>query len=610
MKIVSIVVAVVFILQNTVCAIDMPHKTHLRVPLIGNNQQSRYRFKEALFNQIRQILSQIEEVDKEKDLEFYGKTKRALLLESGKIILDKELYAKYTSGDLEKEQEALQVIIHEMIEALLQVIKKEQPSRYASIKEIALNHLAGPDKGDKPYRDESLANDIWATVFEHRLTGTKPEDITNPELKTLLAKGYEMINKRGDLFGKEFNNLCYAKETVVEGVRKGIDFYKSAKTDDREVYTQSSSISRQTFLRFIGTGLLWLLAIVGCEKLPFDADVKKIRKLWPDKYPFEPTESRLVKGCDGVSMMLHIDASAVPGTVDPAVFDLLEDIFNHFPLGMLPPEYIESFGVALMKPSGEIEDAHGAALAKSKGGGMPINPEEIFREETLADFQEKDVGISVDGKLIINYTKFLRFNEEKNMYELPLDRRFALYGTTPYGFVDVVAHELFHFIQFNLIIHNPQLWAQWKNLLLKWLGKESRHYIILRGGELFAEMGGQRYFINTKGFLEESLKEKKKQSFLKLVFFIAELFAHNDGKVTWVFEVIEEGEAKPIKIIAKEYPVIRNEQGEIIDIDFEEPSFTSTQIISPIELKLMDRAGFLSLLIPGLKSLRAIQSGI
>lgn len=44
MKIVSVIVAVVFMLENTVCAINLPHKTYLRVPMEFNNRQEQKRY--------------------------------------------------------------------------------------------------------------------------------------------------------------------------------------------------------------------------------------------------------------------------------------------------------------------------------------------------------------------------------------------------------------------------------------------------------------------------------------------------------------------------------------------------------------------------------------
>ena len=124
-------------------------------------------------------------------LKFDGEFKKALLWESGKVVLNKEVYAKYKSGDPEKEREALQVIIHEIIEGLLQVIKDEDLSRYSSIKKIALNHLADTyfktDEADKIYRDASDPNKL-TVIFEWDSLENAKKYASSPELKAAMER--------------------------------------------------------------------------------------------------------------------------------------------------------------------------------------------------------------------------------------------------------------------------------------------------------------------------------------------------------------------------------------------------------------------------------------
>jgi len=243
-KIISVIISVVFLFTSTTYGIDLPRKSHLRAPLLGNSQESTDRFKEALFYQIREILGRIVEADNEKDLEFYGETKKALLLESGRILLNKELYAKYKSGDLKQEREALQVIIYEIAKTLLQVIEQKSPRRYDLIKERAFNHLVilyrATNQGKNSYRDKILANDIWAVICEHKLMGINPEEVEDINLRTLLTKGYDIIRTNGLLFGEEFNSLYKAKETAMEALRKKMRFHKVAsKNSQTDVETKT-----------------------------------------------------------------------------------------------------------------------------------------------------------------------------------------------------------------------------------------------------------------------------------------------------------------------------------------------------------------------------------
>jgi len=126
-KIISIIVIIAFTVTSTCYGIDLPKKSNLRAPLSGNTEEGKERFKHALLYEIRNILGNVVKADKEKDLEFYGEIRKALLLENGKILLDEELYDDYISEDLTREGKAVQAIIHELIEALLQVTKEQTP---------------------------------------------------------------------------------------------------------------------------------------------------------------------------------------------------------------------------------------------------------------------------------------------------------------------------------------------------------------------------------------------------------------------------------------------------------------------------------------------------
>ncbi|MFC1666310.1 hypothetical protein ACFL0P_00370 [Candidatus Omnitrophota bacterium] len=231
-KIISLVVAVTFFVTSTSYGIDISDRIHLRTPLLSNSNEGTNRLKQALSYQLRQMLGQVVKSDTTEDLSFYGETRRALLLEGGKILLNEELYNKYNSESILERTEALQTIIHETIEALLQVIKAGHSSRYRSMKELALNHLVelyfALPQSDKSYRDEILANDIWAIAFEYRLMGVILEDIQDTNLRAFLKEAYEIIDARGSLFGEEFSNIYRVKETVINSIRRGMTFVPAA----------------------------------------------------------------------------------------------------------------------------------------------------------------------------------------------------------------------------------------------------------------------------------------------------------------------------------------------------------------------------------------------
>ena len=172
------------------------------------------------------------EAEDDEDVMFDGKEKEALLLEADKILLTKNLYRKYTSGNLDERQEALQTIIHEMAEAMLQVIKDERPTRYGTIKKIAFEELAElyskTPKADRTYTGEVLANHIWAVVLEHKLAGIQPEDVESSHLRDFLRRGCDIIEKNGLLFGNEFNYIHAAKNKVIEGLRSGVKIHRAA----------------------------------------------------------------------------------------------------------------------------------------------------------------------------------------------------------------------------------------------------------------------------------------------------------------------------------------------------------------------------------------------
>ncbi|MFC1666327.1 GNAT family N-acetyltransferase [Candidatus Omnitrophota bacterium] len=239
MRIVSLVVAVTFFVTSTSYGIDIPDRSHLRTPLLTNSDQGTSRLKQALFYQLRQMLGQVVNADTSKDLAFYEGEKQALLLEDGKILVNEELYDKYNSEIPGERTEALQVLIHETVEALLQVVKRNHSSRYQTMKELALSNLPAlyfriPHQADKTYRDEILANDIWAVAFEYRMMGITPEQVQDPDLQNFLKKSYEIIDARRSLFGEEFNSPYRAKETVVEALRRGFEFKRVARADAQE----------------------------------------------------------------------------------------------------------------------------------------------------------------------------------------------------------------------------------------------------------------------------------------------------------------------------------------------------------------------------------------
>jgi len=163
-KIISLLVAVVFFLENTTYAIDLPRQIYLRVPIDRNID----RLEEVIFLfKIKKILGQVVKAENDKELEFYGETRTALVLDNSKIIVKDKIYEKYISDDTKDRKEAYQIIVHEMAYQMLKVIKGEDYFRYTSIMDLALNELAElyfeTGHSNRDYKDEEeLANDIWA----------------------------------------------------------------------------------------------------------------------------------------------------------------------------------------------------------------------------------------------------------------------------------------------------------------------------------------------------------------------------------------------------------------------------------------------------------------
>ena len=222
LRVISLLVALVFFLNSTVYGIDLSEKAHLRTHLMGNSKDGQDRLKQTVLYASIGIGNAVR-AENDEDVNLFDVQRRALLLPDGNILLTQELYEQY----LQDSPEAIQVIVHEIVEALLQVIKHTQPERYQSIKDLALNNLAAlyfnTDRSDEDYRDEVLANDIWAVILEHRFMDIDPKEVSDPNLAELLRTGYDII-ATNYVFGEEFNSLYRSRETVMEWLRKGEQF--------------------------------------------------------------------------------------------------------------------------------------------------------------------------------------------------------------------------------------------------------------------------------------------------------------------------------------------------------------------------------------------------
>ena len=153
------------------------------------------------------------------------------------------------------------------------MIKQTQPDRYQSIKELALNNLVAlyfnTNRSDRNYRDEVLANDIWAVIFEHRLMGIDPDEVSDSGLGELLRVGYDIIATidagSGDVFGEEFNSLYRARETVMDWLRRGGTFTEAASLEKEKLLTESpdpgDAFSVPSVARPLGSRYSWLRII-------------------------------------------------------------------------------------------------------------------------------------------------------------------------------------------------------------------------------------------------------------------------------------------------------------------------------------------------------------
>jgi hypothetical protein len=216
---------------------------------------------------------------------------------------------------------------------------------------------------------------------------------------------------------------------------------------------------------------------------------------------------------------------------------------------------------------------------------------------------------TVDGKLILYYPTTIDLNKEKGTYEIANRKLFIL--TLP--------HELFHFIYYSLYRLDEKRWKKF-NDFPRWIITPSNEfdmsYVVNSLGSVgapddFAYMG-EEYFYDTLGNLRKYINSgEKNEWFFKKYYFIADVFSHtkNEKEVTWVSKVIDEVAEEPVEIIIEEHEVVRNSDGDVIEI--KESLVGSAKTLRLGNSDDFSRRGFLSILlgVPG-SHVRQAEAGI
>jgi hypothetical protein len=401
------------------------------------------------------------------------------------------------------------------------------------------------------------------------------------------------------------NNFMFDKANVRKYERRVMKATKVLAN-----YMQRVSMSRERFLELVGLGSL-SLAVLGCEPKEEEHNVYVPHVSWEPEYEINVTRTVLVKGCDGVSMNLFIDESEIINQgylVDNSVYDLLMKIFNSYPIGSIGP-YVNNLAVVFVKS----EIYAGSALAKgADNSGVKSKSQKIISslsDESRRELEQRGMTSTVDGKLILYYPTTIDLNKEKGTYEIANRKLFIL--TLP--------HELFHFIYYSLYRLDEKRWKKF-NDFPRWIITPSNEfdmsYVVNSLGSVgapddFAYMG-EEYFYDTLGNLRKYINSgEKNEWFFKKYYFIADVFSHtkNEKEVTWVSKVIDEVAEEPVEIIIEEHEVVRNSDGDVIEI--KESLVGSAKTLRLGNSDDFSRRGFLSILlgVPG-SHVRQAEAGI
>ncbi|MFA5146702.1 MAG: HAD-IIIC family phosphatase [Candidatus Omnitrophota bacterium] len=157
-----------------------------------------------------------------------------LLLSSGNYLVTKEVARDDTA--------LLRAIIHEDIEAIMQITAKDDKYRYRGIKELILKHFPPGKNNDLPM--ESYVNHTVASAFEWLVLTedgvAHNGDIPESESVFIGAIASVIIANKHNLFTDEFWDSGIRGRKIREALRKGMRFYLAASPNNAALLDRRS----------------------------------------------------------------------------------------------------------------------------------------------------------------------------------------------------------------------------------------------------------------------------------------------------------------------------------------------------------------------------------
>ena len=149
-----------------------------------------------------------------------------LLLSSGKYLVTKEV--------AENGLGLLRAITHEDIEAIMQIMAREDRYKYQGIKELILKYFPPGEESDLPV--ELYVNHMVAKAFEW-LALVENGVIFRNEVREgeedFIGRAEKIINdNRHNYFTREFWDSAYRRDRIRDAVGKGMRFYQAALPED------------------------------------------------------------------------------------------------------------------------------------------------------------------------------------------------------------------------------------------------------------------------------------------------------------------------------------------------------------------------------------------
>ncbi len=189
----------------------------LAPPLASQNPLIKRKILAALY---RTQIKYAEFEDEERLLE--ANNAECLLLSSGKYLVTKEV----AQNDLR----LLRAIIHEDIEAIMQIFAKEDRDKYQGIKELILKYFP-PDENNKLaielYVNHTVARAFeWLILIEEK--NIVKEDISHNEAIFIKSISPIINVNRHNYFTPEFWDFSTRREKIKSAVNNGMRFYQVA----------------------------------------------------------------------------------------------------------------------------------------------------------------------------------------------------------------------------------------------------------------------------------------------------------------------------------------------------------------------------------------------